>query len=533
MPTMDFRQAPTLSAAWHDDARVRIVIGPVGSGKTTWCCGAIGARMLSMPICKDGVRRYRAAVVRTSLPTMRTTTLATWKQWYQPGRLGHLREQAPIVHTIKLDGRKNEPPLHAEIVFLGLDEQRAIDRLKSFEITDLYMAELSELDETLFEMARGRIGRYPPVEWFPQGTERDDDARVLILPDGAQFVPKVVADTNQTDDQHWLYEHQMNPPHGWSIYRQPPAVLECEKIGPQYRPIRGEPGHDDHRFYPTQIIQQAGRSWAINPDAENLIYLQPGYYQDQQLPGASLEYIRRYLQARAVYLEEGRPVVPEFNQELHTVDETEIVADVPLRIGIDAGGGTMHPAATISQKHPRGTQIVHQEICGDDVGLETFCNVLVPELEKYDLPVEIVWCDPATSTRDEIFETAVIEHLRSRGLKAKPTETNDQALRIQALRAPFNRMIDGRPAIIISRSGCPRLVRGLGGKYRFRKLNVTGGTDGPRYQDKPDKNLWSHPCEALGYDLYGGGEGKRFRKGTAKQPKGTRRANTNWDPLKT
>lgn len=140
---MDFRQAPVLSEAWHDDSRVRIIIGPVGSGKTTWCCGAIGARMLSMPVCQDGVRRYRAAVVRTSLPTMRTTTLATWKQWFPPGQIGHLREQAPIVHTIKMEAHKGEPPLHAEIVFLGLDEQRAIDRLKSFEITDLYMAELS------------------------------------------------------------------------------------------------------------------------------------------------------------------------------------------------------------------------------------------------------------------------------------------------------------------------------------------------------------------------------------------------------
>ncbi len=530
MPVIDFRQAPTLARAWHDDARTRIVVGPVGSGKTTWCVGVIGARMLSAPICRDGVRRYRAAVVRTSLPTMRTTTLQTWKAWYPPAQLGHLREQAPIMHTIRKAARRGEPALHAEIIFLGLDDQQSIDRLKSFEITDLYMAELSELDEHLFEMARGRIGRYPPVDWMPEGTRQDHEARVMRLPNGSAWYPKTIADTNQVDDQHWLYGVQMDPPQGWSIYRQPPAVLECERVGDVYRPVTGEPGRDEYTFKPSDIIDQAGRHWAVNPQAENRDNVIAGYYEDQQLPGASIEYIRRYLQSKPVYLEEGRPVVPEFNQELHTVDETEILAETPLRVGVDAGGGTMRPAAVISQRHPRGIHIVHRELTGENVGTETFLDQLIPVLEQYGLAIEVVWCDPATRSRDEIFETAVIEHMRSRGLPAKPCDTNDQQLRIQSLRAPFNRMVDGRPAIVVSRRGCPKLVRGLGGKYRFRKINVTG-TDGPRFAESPEKNEWSHPCEALGYDLYGGGEGRRFRKGESPKPKTTRTASTSWDPL--
>ena len=64
-------------------------------------------------------------------------------------------------------------------------------------------------------------------------------------------------------------------------------------------------------------------------------------------------------------------------------------------------------------------------------------------------------------------------------------------------------MIDGRkPGILIS----PRMKvmrRGLGGGFRFRKLNLAKVV---RYHEEPEKNFFSHTVESGEYALLGGGD---------------------------
>jgi hypothetical protein len=45
------------------------------------------------------------------------------------------------------------------------------------------------------------------------------------------------------------------------------------------------------------------------------------------------------------------------------------------------------------------------------------------------------------------------------------------------------------------------------GGYAYKRLMVSGGD---RYKDAPDKNIYSHICEALEYGLLGAGEGYNF-----------------------
>jgi hypothetical protein len=50
-----------------------------------------------------------------------------------------------------------------------------------------------------------------------------------------------------------------------------------------------------------------------------------------------------------------------------------------------------------------------------------------------------------------------------------------------------------------------KLIRkGLAGGFQFRRLKVAGDE---RYTDEPDKNMYSHPVEALEYVMLGEGEG--------------------------
>lgn len=43
----------------------------------------------------------------------------------------------------------------------------------------------------------------------------------------------------------------------------------------------------------------------------------------------------------------------------------------------------------------------------------------------------------------------------------------------------------------------------------YKKVAIPGEE---RFHEKPDKNAWSHVCEALQYVLLGGGEGKVIAK---------------------
>jgi hypothetical protein len=43
--------------------------------------------------------------------------------------------------------------------------------------------------------------------------------------------------------------------------------------------------------------------------------------------------------------------------------------------------------------------------------------------------------------------------------------------------------------------------RGLAGKFKYRRMQIPG-EDG-MYSEKPVKNAWSHPCEALEYVVQG------------------------------
>jgi len=74
---------------------------------------------------------------------------------------------------------------------------------------------------------------------------------------------------------------------------------------------------------------------------------------------------------------------------------------------------------------------------------------------------------------------------------------------VETVNGLFRQMIGGHPALMIH-PDCKMLRRACIDGYRYRKLKISGN----RYDDKPDKNDWSHVAEALQYLLLGGGEGK-------------------------
>ena len=520
-PTFDFANAATLWQAHNDHSPIRIIMGPVGSGKTTYWCFEIMRRACEQQPSPDGYRRFKAAWVRNTMPELRRTTIPTWLSVFTEQACGPMRWSSPVRHHIKIpptrwnkkldwnDPEQGAPGLDLIVEFMALDQPRDVRELLSYEGTMIVFNEVREIPKAIVDAADLRVGRYPSMiqgevepTWFGIG-----------------------ADSNPPDEDHWLYHTDtgtdqfgefVGMPEGWVIYHQPAGVIQMTKVkgkwiadDPEFKGFEVE--EEDHIFF------AAGRHWAANPDAENLPNLpvqkaidptgnplgRGGYYA-RGLQNKQLDYITSYLQGRYSYVQEGKPVIPEFVQAVHVVDDIPMPTDKIIDAGFDIGGNTLNPGAVFAWRGPRGVVCIVGECVPQDMGLDRFTD----EVDIYfaetfpGYKLGACHCDPAGAVRDGIFEQVAFDHLITKGFSVVPAPSNDIAVRIDAAKAPFGRMIDGKPGILIHRR-CVKLIKALSGAWHFRRLQVAG----EKYSDKPDK---SHPYSDVGdgFSYYCSGSGE-------------------------
>ena len=484
---INLNHAPTVWNFINDPEFCRIIIGPVGSGKSTGagCAEIMRLAMMQEP-GPDNVRYFKAGIVRNTYGELISTTLKTWRSMFPEELCGRIRYSAPITHQITIAPRGGMPGLNLLVEFIALDKPKDVKRLLSWEGSVIWFNELREIEKPLFDAATARVGRYPSEVQGGVACTR----------------PAIIGDTNPPDEDHWLYEMEMEAPMGYSFFRQPPAVVELTDVDFDYN--KGE------------VIHAAGTSFVVNPDAENLPFLPVGYYQ-RMLPGKNRDWIRVYAEGKYGYVMDGKPVVPEYDDDMMSRQELPVLEDKPLLIGVDIGGGTLQPAATIAQRHSRGTWLFHAEVVCHDMGLDRFSDAInqtVAELFP-GRKIDGGFGDPAGATRDEIFEVAGFQHLRAKGITVRPAATNSPKARIEAWRTPMGRLIDGQPGLLIHKR-CKVLRSGLSGKWRYRRMQISGSEI---YAEAPDKvHPHSDVCDAGGYLLLGGGEDRTMRGRSANAP---------------
>ena len=478
---LDFKTAPNVWKFLQDSSFVRGLMGPVGSGKTYACAAEIMLRAVRQkPSPRDGIRYSRFAVVRNSYPMLRTTTLKTWMELFPENIWGRAHWSPPITHHIKLPSRGDAHGVDCEVIFLALDQPKDVRKLLSLELTGAWINEARELPAAILAGLSHRVGRYPTKA------------------DGGASWRGIWMDTNPMDDDHWYfkYSEKGEAPKGkfaWKFFRQPGGVLEADASE-----LPDEPEFNG-------FIQSAGRWWMTNPGAENLPNLPAGYY-DQLVGGKNLDWIRCYAKGEYTFVQEGRPITPEYDDEAMSVDGLEFDKSLPLQIGLDFG---LTPAAVFGQKHPSGQWRILHELVTFDMGLERFGNQLKSEIETIFPNAEvIVWGDPAGQQRDQIFEVTAFDHLKTLGLLARPAATNDWKTRREAMAAPMIRYYDKKPGLMIDKK-CQRTRKALAGGYFFSRVAMGSGQE--RFRDVPNKNEHSHVGDAYGY-LVLQGEHKRMTK---------------------
>lgn len=467
----------TLKAFMRCDDFFRGLRGPVGSGKSVGCCIEIFRRALAQEPGKDGIRRSRWAVVRNTNPQLRTTTIKTWLDWFPENVWGKMRwHPPPYTHHIQ------KGDLDLEVIFLALDKPEDVKKLLSLELTGVFINEAREIPKSIVDACTMRVGRYPSMK------------------DGGPTWYGVIADTNAPDEDHWwpimageapLPDHisrdeaaMLVKPETWSFFTQPGGMVE----------EKNEDG--------------SVTGYKLNKKAENRNNLTKQYYP-QIIQGKTKSWIDVYVLNRLGSLNEGKPVYRDFDASQHVAKDMLLPAQgVPIVVGIDFG---LTPAAAYCQ-YVRGRWLVLRELVATDMGTAKFADLLRMDMQQHFPDHQFqVWGDPAGDYRAQTDETTPFQVLRAAGITCRKAPTNDPSLRIDAVTAPLTRMTDGLTGFLLD-PRCVTLRRGFEGGYQYRRLSVSGAE---RYEDRPDKNQYSHVHDALQYALCGGGESRKLTTNTA------------------
>ena len=482
MATIDYWPTKTGTEFHQRDDLVRLIVGPIGSGKSVASIVDVFIKCSQQKKQKDGIRRSRWAIVRNSYRELADTTLRTWLDWFPEGQFGHYIK-SDNTYFLKYGD------IEAEILFRALDTPDDVKKLLSLELTGAFFNEAKEIAKPIFNMMKGRIKRYPAVK------------------DGGSNWCGIIMDTNPPDDDHWIYKlFEEERPEQHVIFHQPPAVI---RDGDAYslNPVAENIGHwepfDDKKAAKERYdkLVEGGLNAKIDKKRVFVPHLADRYYEDLVI-GQSHEWIKVYGMGKYGIVQDGKSVYPEYNDDLHCA-EFDADPNLPLHLGWDGG---LTPSCIIGQLSPRGQLRILHEITSEDMDVQQFARDIVKPLlaQHYrGYSYQYSTLDPASKKRSEGDGVTALGVLNDdyEGEEIRlpfmtfPASTNSLEPRFRAVRTYLIKLIDGKPGFLLHKR-CKSLRKGFLGRYEFGRVQVTGED---RYKDVPKKNVYSHPHDALQY----------------------------------
>lgn len=421
-----YRSAPTIRAFGDSRKFIRGLMGPFGSGKSSGCVADIVRIANEQAPGPDGVRRTRFCAVRNTYPQLNDTTVRTMLDWLPEEHFGTFNKADHIYKVTGFEG------VEFEVWFRALDRPEHISNLLSAEFTAAWVNEAREVPHTIISALRGRVGRFPSMK------------------DGGPTWSGIIMDTNPPDDDSWWYRmFEEERPENAAIFKQPSG---------------------------------------LSPEAENLPNLRAGYYTDL-CSGASEEFVKVYVRGEYGFVQEGKPVYPEYNDNVHCSDKADYVPGLPVIRGWDFG---LTPSCVFSQRHASGRWVTFDEMNGDSIGIDRFSDQVKERSAAYGEKFED-WGDPAGNAKSQTDEKTCFEIMRGKGIAVEASEQT-LTIRLESVKKGLNTLMDGKPALMIH-PRCKVLRKGYQGRYRFRRLQ----TSAERYTDEPEKNEYSHPHDANQY----------------------------------
>ncbi len=442
---LNFVTPPTIGKFMLDTSFVRLIMGPVGSGKSAGCFMELLRRARLQEPNARGVRQTRMAIVRNTLQQLRQTCLADIQLWLAP--IAHYRvTDATIQVRFPLpDGTRVE----SDWMMIPLDTKADQARLLSLNLTGAWVSEFREIEPSLIDALSGRLGRFP--------------SKAIAKPTWYG----IVAETNPPDeDSEWYTKLEIDRPPAWAFFRQP-GGLECDEHGKLIAEnVENLPELPDGTGYYQNLLNNNNKDWSH-------IHVHANY-------GKSLG-------GQAVFRASFKPgfhIVP--------AKQLQVIDAMPLMVGQDFG---RTPASLIGQIDNRGRLVIYDELTSEDMGIEQFATSLLrPLLYKKYMGMKIFMvADPKGRDKSQTNEDSPFDVLIRLGFDVYAAPTNFIDPRIRAVEQLLLHQLDGGPQLMIS-DRCVNLTQAMKYWYRYRRKQ-TGVLE-----DKPEKtHPWSDVADCLQY----------------------------------
>jgi hypothetical protein len=466
MAAIDYTAPPTCARFMVSEAFIRLIAGPVGSGKTTACILELFRRAAAQHPAPDGYRYTRFAVLRQTLQQLKMTVLKDVLQWLRGFSVWKVSENTIFVEV---------GDIKSEWIFLPMEDPEDQRRLLSSQLTGAWISECIEIDSDLVSAIAGRCGRYPGAAM------------------GGCTHSFVIMDTNMPEEGSSWHKLMETPPPDWDVFFQPGGLSEGAENLP--------------------FLNQTVETLKLPPEDPRRIAQGRTYYE--RLAGNSVPaYVDRYVHAKYGIDPSGRAVFGAIFHEKtehgfpwHVQDELTPVYGAPLIIGQDFG---RDPCCVLMQVDNTGRLNVLEEVISRHMGLEKHIDTALRPLlmtKRYlGLPVIIVG-DPSGVARNNLFEITSFEFLKQRGFFAVPASTNDIDPRLRAVEGWLLGARGTGPAMVFDRQRCPTLILAMKSGYRFENVKSGNPTMKGETKATPLKNEYSHVIDGLQYGCLGAQQG--------------------------
>ena len=458
-----YKASPTFQKVHTSTARIKCVIGPVGSGSSTGTLFDILLRAQKQRPDPDGVRRRRVLVARATYPELETTVKKTMQTWLPKASGFKFTGRAPIYGNLRQplgDGTI----MDLEFIMMSIEGEREVEeKLRSFEISEAWLNECKELPFAAVKYLQQRVGRYPEVI-------SDENGDVVF--EGCDS-PTIVMDTNMPSTDHWVYDffevqHKTNP--NIQLFLQPGALTYDEE---------------------GKMVE--------NPAAENIKYLPGGYEYYWNICETAPDTVHTDVLNSWGSVHHGKPVYSEHyyrDDEHYAPSFIDPNPNYPLLIGVD--WGTRHSAYVFAQ-YIDAQLVVHDELLIEDAALRVQMeDYVLPLIQSKYLNYRIQACaDPAGRIRDSYEGVRLVDYMRNTyGIDVALPTTNKPNVRIDAVKYYLHR----KGGFIMSQQ-IKSLRKGFAGGYHFeyKRGAVDSNTGQAAIQEKPAKGIYSHVHDALQY----------------------------------
>lgn len=385
-------------------------------------------------------------LVRNTWENMRGTTLKEFFKWFPPGVAGSWSETKKLFKWA-------EGMAKGSVEFLGLDDPEDLGKLQSKAIAGFGIDEASPaagetggVPENVFDVAMGRLRQMKedggPFRWYAAGVVE-----------------------NNPDESHWTYRRFVHP---GTVAAEAGEMLEWQTGGfAVWHPLT----------------------------PENVNNLPTGYYERLRRTLSHREdLVNRFVEGRYGFQQIGRPVTPQWRDEMHLATGLVPVRRAPLMLLWDFG---LNPTCVVTQVTPMGYWLVLEALVGDGMGVEELIEGAVKPLlvERYPRCAWKHLGDPAGKEREQTSSrrTAVQAVVKMLGGSWRDGPVKWES-GVEPLRAVLRRTVTGgRGVVQVDRERAQAVWYALRGGWHHH-VGRTG-----LVSPEAVKNVHSHPGDAMRY----------------------------------